>query len=291
MMGWTLDGNGDLHPDERRWIEGIVRRFKHHKNIIWGIEESCNKLPRAHVAHFKKVSQLIANTDDHNHPIVQSFVTPDTRERDLHPDGVTSGDYRDDPHIDIVTWLHVAPHGKDFEAQHQAYLRWASRDSDRFISMRNETEWHKIDRTTSRRQTWACVLAGMHALEAQHNATRRDGRERIIDDGKVVAFMEQTDWHTMKPMDTLAAGSTKWVLANPGCSYIAYTYEYERAMGIKDLTNGLYTLMWFDTVTGETVTMNDVSVAAGDAEWQKPSSMSKEIALYVHRSLSPEHRP
>ena len=210
MMGWTLDGNGDLHPDERRWIEGIVRRFKHHKNIIWGIEESCNKLPRAHVAHFKKVSQLIAKTDDHNHPIVQSFVTPDTRERDLHPDGVTSGDYRDDPHIDIVTWLHVAPHGKDFEAQHQAYLRWASRDSDRFISMRNETEWHKIDRNTSRRQTWACVLAGMHALEAQHNATRRDGRERIIDDGKVVAFMEQTDWHTMKPMDTLAAGSTKW---------------------------------------------------------------------------------
>lgn len=80
---------------------------------------------------------------------MHSFVTPDTRERDLHPDGVTSGDYRDDSHIDIVTWLHVAPHGKDFEAQHQAYLKLASRDSDRFISMRNETEWHKIDRTTS----------------------------------------------------------------------------------------------------------------------------------------------
>jgi len=283
MMGWRLDEDGNLHPDERRWIEGIVRQFKHHKNIVWGIEESCNKLPRARVAHFKRISQLIAETDDRSHPVVQSFVTPDTRERDLHPDRVMSGDYRDDPHIDIVTWLHVAPHGEDYEAQHQAYLKWAGRDNDRFIPMRNETEWHRIDRTTSRRQAWACALAGMHALEAQHNATRRDGRERIIDDGKVAAFMEQTDWHTMKPQDDLAAGSTKWVLANPGSSYIAYSYECSGPMGIKNMTAGRYDLMWFDAADGNTVRESDVSVGPGDVTWLKPASMGGEIALYVRR--------
>ena len=31
MMGWTLDENGHLHPDEKRMFEGIVKRFKHHK--------------------------------------------------------------------------------------------------------------------------------------------------------------------------------------------------------------------------------------------------------------------
>lgn len=75
--------------------------------------------------------------------------------------------------------------------------------------MKNETEYQRIDRTTSRRQTWACALAGMHALEAQHNAAHADRRERILDDGKVVSFMEQTDWHTMEPHDELAAGAAK----------------------------------------------------------------------------------
>ena len=282
-MGWTLDANGNLHPDEKRFFEGIVKRFKHHKNIIWGIEESCNKLPRARVAHFKKISQLIAETDDRNHPIVHSFVTADTLEGDRHPDGVMSGDYRDDPHIDIVTWLHVPPHGEDYEAQHRAYLKYAGIDSDRFIVMKNETEYHRIDRTTSRRQTWACVLTGMHALEAQHNATRRDGRERIVDDGKVVAFIEQTDWHTMNPHDHLAAGSTKWVLANPGSSYIAYTYDYSGPMGIKGMTAGSYELTWFDTVSGDQVIQTGIPVPSGDVIWSKPESMSNEIALYVCR--------
>ena len=83
----------------------------------------------------------------------------------------------------------------------------------------------------------------------------------------------------MKSTDTLAAGSTKWVLANPGKSYIAYTYDL---MYIKNMTAGYYTLMWFDTVTCETITNNGVSVTKGDAEWRKPDSMGKEIALYVH---------
>ena len=121
----------------------------------------------------------------------------------------------------------------------------------------------------------------LDALEAQHNVTRRDGRERIIDDGKIVPFMEQTDWHTMKPQDHLATGSTRWVLANPGHCYIAYTCDCSGPMGIRNVTAGNYSLMWFDTVTGKTVTQRSVSVTAGDAKWQKPGSLGKEIALYV----------
>ncbi|MBN2313224.1 MAG: hypothetical protein JXM79_04800 [Sedimentisphaerales bacterium] len=282
-MGWTLDENGNLYPDEKRFIEGIVKRFKHHKNIIWGIEESCNKLPRARVAHFKKISQLIAEVDNHHHPIVHSFVTAETHEGDMHPDGVMSGDFRDDPHIDIVTWLHVPPHGKDYEAQHRAYLKYAGMDGDRFIAMKNETEYHRIDRTTSRIQTWACVLTGMHALEAQHNPARRDGRERIVDDGKAVTFMEQTNWYTMKPHDELAAGSTKWVSANPGNSYIAYTYNYSGPMGVKDMNAGSYDLLWFDTVSGNQVIQSGILVSEGDATWNKPESIGNEIALYIER--------
>ena len=86
MMGWKLDEKGNLHPDEKRFFEGIVKRFKHHKNIIWGIEESLNKLPRARTPHFMKLSELIAQVDNHRHPIVHSFVTPETSEKDYHED-------------------------------------------------------------------------------------------------------------------------------------------------------------------------------------------------------------
>ncbi len=125
LLGWKLDGEGNLHPHERRFIEGIVRRFKHLKNIMWGLGESSNKLPRSRVAHFRKMAALIRQVDNYQHPIVQSFVTPETAERDMHPDGVTSTDYRDNPIIDVVTWLHIPPHGKDFDAQHRAYLQYA----------------------------------------------------------------------------------------------------------------------------------------------------------------------
>ena len=282
-IGWKLDSQGNLHPEEQRFIDGIVKRFCHHKNIIWGIEESSNKLPRERVRHFMKIAERIREVDPYRHPIVQSFVTPETAEKDMHPDGVTSADYRDCPFIDITTWLHIPPHGKDFDAQHAAYLRYAAMGRDRFINMRNETEYHPIDRHIARVHNWACALAGMHALEAQLNAVRVDRRDRIIDAGKVVDFMEQTDWYLMRPADQLASDSTKWVLAQPGKSYIAYTYDYTGPMGLQELPAGTYELLWFDTITGKSLRQRVSQSAANVSAWEKPGEFGKEIALYIKR--------
>lgn len=108
-----LNPDGNLHPDERRFIEGVVKRLKHRKNILWGIEESCNKLPAARTPHCKKIGAVIAAADNHNHPIVQSFVVPNDPEGDFPKDGITSDPYIGDPNIRVVTWLHVPPHRDD----------------------------------------------------------------------------------------------------------------------------------------------------------------------------------
>jgi hypothetical protein len=289
MMGWTLDENGNLHPDEKRMFEGIVKRFKHHKNIIWGIEESVNKLPRARTPHFMKLSELIARVDNHHHPIVHSFVTPDTSEKDLGADKVMSDEYIKDPNIQLVTWLHVLPHGDDYEAQHQAYLKYSRIDSDRFIAMKNETERFPRTEPQSRIYQWSCAMTGMHALEAGHDVLRR--QELLAADGHVVKFMEETDFHTMKPADNLAAGSTKWVLASSRGSYIAYTYACTAPMGVKGLDAGTYDLLWFDTATGATVRQTGISVPPGGTTWPKPDGLGGEIALYVRPSVSREGRP
>ena len=284
MMGWTLDANGNLHPDERRWIEGIVKRFKHHKNILWGIEESVNKLPRARTPHFMKLSELVAQVDNHHHPIVHSFVTPDTSERDLGQDKVMSDEYIGDPYIQIATWLHVLPHGDNYEAQHRAYLKYSRIDSDRFIVMKNETERFPRTEPQSRIYMWSCAMTGMHTLEAGHDVLRR---HKLLDaDGLIARFMEQTDFYKMKPRDDLAAGSTKWVLANPGHSYIAYTYSYSGPMGVRRMAAGTYDFKWFDTVDGDMITQTGVSVSSGDVTWTKPSSIGNEVALYIKRQGS-----
>ena len=283
MMGWKLDSQGNLHPDEKRWIEGIVKRFKHHKNILWGIEESCNKLPKSRTPHFRKIGELISQTDNHNHPIVQSFVVPNDPEGDFPADGITSDEYIGDPHIRVVTWLHVVPHGDDIEKQHQEYLDYYKHDAANFVVMKNETYHHPRRGSPSRRYMWSCAMAGIHTLEAYHHAGDPSHEKSLRDDGFINTFMEQTDFYRMKPRDDLASGSTKWVLANPGDSYIAYSYDYSGPLGLKSMTAGTYDLKWFDTVDGDMVTQTDVAVSSGDVTWIRPDSIGKEVALYIKR--------
>ena len=283
MMGWKLDSQGNLPPDEKRWIEGIVKKFKHHKNIMWGIEESCNKLPAARTPHFKKIGELIAKTDNHNHPIVQSFVVTNDPEGDFPEGGITSDDYIGDPHVRVVTWLHVVPHKDDFEKQHQEYLSYYQRDAARFVVMKNETYHHPRGGRSSRIYMWSCAMTGMHCLEAYHHADRAADEKTLRDNGRINTFMELTDFHKMKPQDDLAAGSAKWILANPGNSYIVYTYDCSGPMGIKGMTAGKYNLMWFDPVDGDVVTQSGVSVSSGDVTWAKPDSIGSEVALYIKR--------
>ncbi len=287
-MGWALDANGDLHPDERRFIAGVVERFKHHKNILWGIEESSNKLPRARVAHFKKIGALIAQIDNYRHPIVQSFVVPNDPEGDFPPDGVTTDDYAGDPNIRVITWLHVVPHGKDYERQHQEYLLYARKDRRRFVAMKNETFHHPRAGEQSRRYMWSCAMTGLHTLEAYHHADgpRAASHETLRDDALISRFMAQTDFYAMYTQDELAAGSTNWVLANPGVSYIAYSYAANEAMGLNDLPAGRYDLLWFDPTSGRQISQKSVSSKAGTATWLKPPGFDHEVALYIKRTAS-----
>jgi len=283
-MGWSLDDQGNLHPDEQNFFEGIVNKFKHHKNIIWGIEESCNKLPRSHTSHFKKLGDLIAETDNYNHPIVQSFVIPEDPEGDFPGGGGTSDDYIDDPSIRLVTWLHIVPHGENFEKQHQQYLYYYNRDSRNFIVLKNETFHHPKEGTSARRYFWAATMAGLHNMEAYIHADNTS-METLKQFGFNNKFMEQTDFHLMVPRDDLASRSTKWVLARPGYSYIAYTYECLDKIGLQGMASGTYDLLWMDTITGEMIKQSGITAKWGNYAFAKPDSFGKEVVVYIEKKV------
>jgi hypothetical protein len=281
-MGWILDNQENLHPDEKNFVTGIVNKFKHHKNIIWGIEESCNKLPRSRTPHFKKIGDLIAKTDNYNHPIVQSFVIPEDPEGDFPGGGGTSDDYIDDPNIRLVTWLHIVPHGEDFEKQHQKYLHYYNRDSRNFIVLKNETFHHPKEGTSARRYFWAATMAGLQNLEAYIHADNTS-METLKQFGYNNKFMEQTDFHLMVPRDDLASRSTRWVLAKPGFFYIAYTYEYLDKIGLQGMVAGTYDLLWMDTITGEMIEQSGISAKWGNNAFAKPEGLGKEIVVYINK--------
>jgi hypothetical protein len=284
LMGWKLDAAGNLHPDEYRFITGIVKRFKHRKNILWGLEESANKLPAARTLHFKKMAQVIAQTDDHHHPIVQSFVVPNDPENDFPHGGVLSDVYYWNPHIHVVTWLHLVPHGDDLDMQYWEYHRYWKQDAPYFIVMKNETYWRDyLPRgPLGRRYLWAGTMAGLHNLEAVVKADRPAHEPRMREMGYIARFMEQTDFHRMKPDRTLAAGSTRWVLANPDSSYIAYTDVYGKPIGVKGLKPGTFDLLWLDTVDGKSAWQRGVTAPAGGL-FEKPAGYSNEVAVYIKR--------
>ena len=127
-------------------------------------------------------------------------------------------------------------------------------------------------------------MTGMQCLEAYHHAERgdEDSLNALRDDGRITTFMEQTDFHKMKSRDDLASGSTKWLLANPGNSYIAYTYNYSGPMGVKGMTTGSYDLMWFDTVDGDTVHQAGISVYSRELILSKPDSIGTVLDSIVN---------
>ncbi|MEX1241645.1 MAG: hypothetical protein WEB30_18120, partial [Cyclobacteriaceae bacterium] len=129
-----------------------------------------------------------------------------------------------------------------------------------------------------------CVMAGLHKLIPSHRPNNPKHKVHLYEDGFVSSFMEKTDFHTMRPRNDLAAGSTKWVLANPGTSYILYTYDYQDSLGVKGMTSGWYDLLWLDTETGETVVQRGRNLLnSGDVTWKKPASIGNEIALYIKK--------
>ncbi|MFC2126586.1 hypothetical protein ACFLU5_17485 [Bacteroidota bacterium] len=74
-----------------------------------------------------------------------------------------------------------------------------------------------------------------------------------------------------------------WVLARPGDSYIAYTYDYLDKIGIKNMVAGKYDLLWIDTITGKIINQSDIEVKWGNGIFTKPESFGNELTVYIKR--------
>lgn len=113
----------------------------------------------------------------------------------------------------------------------------------------------------------------------------------LEDCGRLVLFLESTNFDRMAPHEELKHGETEYVLALTGDSYIAYASALSGDIGLKNMTAGTYDFMWYDCTNGTTVRQTGVSVAPGDGTWTRASSIGSELAVWVRRTGGTSNTP
>jgi len=250
---------------ERAFVRALVNRFKHHKHLIWVIAEEYEE--RYSPRRVSRLAAEIRAVDEHAHPIAVHQLN-----------GLDFTEFADDPYIDQFA---IQYRSDDPAALHDALVGAWKAAAGRYNLNLAESAPRANGRAT-RLKSWAAAMAGAYTMVLGMDIAGTPVAD-LEDCGRLVRFMTTTDFAAMTPRDDLAAGDTRYVLADPGKGYIAYAPDGARRLGLRAMTAGTYDLTWFDPVTGATVAQRAVAVPAGEAIWPKPAGIGDEVALRVRR--------
>jgi len=272
-------GLGEVSVGERDFFVSLVKRFKHHKHLIWCIEEEYED--SMNETHASALAAIIRAADDYRHIISVHHATGDN-----------TMNFRDDANISqfaLQTSSSSIPklHNDVLEAFHDAAGRWHvnmaenwnERRGDHSIAMKNG------DRSGVRRRNWATAMAGAHVMTIGAWVDSVPSPEILGDMRRLQQFFEATPFNITVPMDEKVFTGTLWLLADPGNQhFIAYAYGNPRYMGIRNMNAGRYHLDWFDCETGERLEeTKTVAESGSDQSWKKPIKLGGEVGLYVRR--------
>lgn len=265
---------------EKQFIKDVVNALEGRKNIIWAIAEEYSE-----GLTDSKVSAMAAEiraADDNNHPISIHQGTGDN-----------TMNFPNDPNIDQFA---QQANGSSASALYADVLE-AFNDANGRFNINMAENWNNGvndhaaaiksgNRTDVRARNWATGMAGGYVMAVgawEYNIGAAPTSEMIADWGRQVKFFEKTNFDEMLPNSVLKSDNTQYLLAMPGQSYIAYSNNTTtQQMGIKGMTAGKYTFLWFDPINGtEVVETKDVS--AGDQKWSKPPSIGREVVVYINR--------
>jgi hypothetical protein len=280
-MNWDLSG-GNLHPQEQKYVDAVVNKFKTLKNLIWVINESANKTyPSNYVERWKKIAARIRSLDTFLHPIsigivveTDPNVTPNT--------GMPL--YLDDPNFDQILVQHVQPTSV-VDMYNKMLAQWNAAAGK--INLLLAQAWPVNNGADGRKKNWATAMAGSYVNQAYGQPGKvwdilasPDADLNAL--GLIDNFFRAIpSLNKMVPRNNLKFGNTKFVLAVPGQSYVAYSDQASGNLGVQGLTSGTYNLKWLDTVDGSTVVQNGVAVTTAATAFLRPSSIQLEAALYI----------
>jgi len=273
-FGWPLDSQGRLHPAQKDFVQSIVRRFQHHKNLIWCVMEEGQEIGADWARHISAIAEAIRDADQHNHVIA------------AHQLGGNVFFHADDPNISQFALQSHGPSVKSRQQFHDWMVEAWRLAAGRYSVNMSEDALHRElcqagDRAAVRQRNWAAAMAGAYVMVLGIDGASTPV-EWLADLRRLQRFFEQTDFFRMEPSDALRTGDTEFVLAAQGSSYILYSAA-AHSLGVKQLEQGAYDLRWLDPASGKTVTQSGIKIAAGEGNFPKPASIGPEAALYLKR--------
>jgi len=251
--------------EEKDFIHTIVDRFEHHKNLIWCIAEEYQEA--FSVERVKNIAAQIRAADDYCHVIAVHKLN-----------GLDFTEFADEPNIDQFAIQYNVPTA---DALHKGMVSAWKRAKGKYnLNMAEAADFGAGKE--ARTKSWACAMGGSYVMILGMDVASTS-KSDLQDCGHLVRFFESTNFNEMSPHDELKYGDTRYVLALPGTSYIAYTPSLKGKIGLKNTTAGNYEFHWFDCATGKQFLQTEVAVAMGDQTWIKPVGMGNEVAVYIKR--------
>jgi len=256
------DTDDDVGREERAFLEGIVNRFEHHRNLIWCVAEEYQE--RFSPARVRAIAKVIREADANVHPIAV---------HKLH--GLDFAEFADDPIIDQFA---VQYNVKTATELHEGLVR-AHREARGRYSI-NMSECADMGTGAElRRKLWAAAMAGAHAMVLRMDIASTP-EEDLYACGRLARFMGEADLRAPKPQDELAARATQYVLVDPDRAYVLYTSKSGK-LGLRDLPAGPYAMTWLDCETGAQVRRHNVRIESGTQMWPRPEGFGDEVAVRV----------
>jgi len=192
--------------------------------------------------------------------------------------GLDFSEFADEPNIDQFA---IQYNVSSADALHKGMIDvWERAQGKYNLNMSEAAEYGSGQE--ARKKSWACAMGGAYVmiLEMDIAATAKGDLE---DCGRLVRFFESTDFNEMSPHDEFRFAGTKYVLALPGFSYIAYSPDLQGEIGLKGMRRGTYEFRWFDCVSGKEVRQARVNIKTGDQSWKKARGIGRELVVYIRR--------
>ena len=258
-------------PEERAFFETLVRRYRHHRHLVWVIgEEYSEGLNRPRVS---ALATLIAAADDRDHPI------------GVHQLNGLDFDFADDPEIDQFTIQYNVATAREL---HHGMVQAFGKAAGRYNLNMSEAAGHGTG-AMARHKNWAAALGGASVMVIGMDIASTPVAD-LEDCGRLRRFMESTRFAEMAPHDELAFGASEYVLANPGQLYIAYASARSGDLGVRALAAGDWSMAFFDPVSGK-MSRSIARLPAGDRTLPTPAGFGAELAVYLERQASPGETP
>jgi len=274
-LGWPFSG-GSLHAGELNFINTIVNKFEHHKNLIWGVIENAEQMSYFESnwkEHVVAISQAIRRADNHDHPIA------------VH-EHINS---HDDIYFGAASAIDMYAVQRDDIDECTVYstIKWlwdrASGNYNVSLSESNNWGWG----TDARQKSWSAAMAGGYVFQHDWDIEFVSPSSLAMC-GDLVSFFESTNFNEMIPDDNLVAKYSLHVLAAPSRdSFILYSNCITRVtaerLGVSEIVGGTYSLKWIDITSGTVYTETRYIPQNYGYIFAPTSFTGPEIAVYMKR--------